>query len=177
MKKVFILIMFFSVLSYSAGLKSGMYVTEEPQFDSLMINYNSYGDLKVFKDGKTVFLSVKVWRDTGNWKAGNTGLYLLELKDQGDGTYYGKNNFVEFYVKKSASDSDEIVIDVVSMDMYSKISDSRIIMSDRETFVTEKNRHIVLRYSREITSDEEKEAKDRIETFRKQLESKRESKS
>ena len=52
MKKVLILIMFFSVLSYSAGLKSGLYITDEPQFDSLMINYNSYGDLKVFKDGK-----------------------------------------------------------------------------------------------------------------------------
>ena len=177
MKKVLILIMFFSVLSYSAGLKSGLYITEEPQFDSLMINYNSYGDLKVFKDGKTVFLSVKLWRDTGNWKAGNTGLYLLELQDQGNGTYYGKNNLAEFYIKSLDSDSNEIVIDVISMDMYSKISDSRIIMSDRETFVTEKNINIVLRYSREITSSEEKEAKDRIETFRKQLESKRNNKS
>ena len=60
--------------------------------------------------------------------------------------------------------------------MYSKTSDSRIIMSDRETFVTEKNKNILLRYSRAITSDEEKEAKDRIETFKKQLESKRNSK-
>ena len=57
MKKLFILIMFLGIISYSAGLKSGLYVTEEPQFDSLMINYNSYGDLKVFRDGKTVFLS------------------------------------------------------------------------------------------------------------------------
>ena len=63
------------------------------------------------------------------------------------------------------------------MDMYSKISDSRIIMSDRETFITEKNINIVLRYSRGITNDEEKEVKDRIETFRKQLESKRDNKS
>ncbi len=173
MKKVLILIMFFSGLLYSAGLKSGLYVTEEPQFDSMMINYNSYGDLKVFKDGKTVFLSVKIWRDTGNSKAGNTGLYLLELKEQGDGTYYGKSNLAEFYVKKLDSDGNELEINVVSMDMYSKISDSRIIMSDRETFVTEKNKNIILRYSREISSDEEKEAKDRLETFKKQLESKR----
>ena len=177
MKKLFILIMFLGIISYSAGLKSGLYVTEEPQLDSLMINYNSYGDLKVFRDGKTVFLSVKTWRDTGNWKAGNTGLYLLELQDQGDGTYYGKNNFAEFYVKKSVSDDDKIEINVISMDMYSKISDSHIIMSDRETFATEKNKYIVLRYSRKITSDEEKEAKSRIETFRKQLESKRNSKT
>ena len=63
------------------------------------------------------------------------------------------------------------------MDMYSKISDSRIIMSDRETFITEKNINIVLRYSRGITNAEEKEVKDRIETFRKQLESKRDNKS
>ena len=173
MKKVLILIMFFSVLSYSAGLKSGLYITDEPQFDSLMINYNSYGDLKVFKDGKTVFLSVKIWRDTGNSKAGNTGLYLLELKEQGDGTYYGKSNLAEFYVKKLDPAGNELEINVVSMDMYSKISDSRIIMSDRETFVTEKNKNIILRYSREISSDEEKEAKDRLETFKKQLESKR----
>ena len=176
MKKVFVLIMFLGILSYSAGLKSGVYITEEPQFDSLMINYNSYGDLKVFKDGKTVFLSVKIWRDTANWKAGNTGLYLLELKDQGNGTYYGKNNLAEFYIKSLDSDSDEIEINIISMDMYSKTSDSRIIMSDRETFVTEKNKNILLRYSRAITSDEEKEAKDRIETFKKQLESKRNSK-
>ena len=173
MKKVLILIMFFSGLLYSAGLKSGLYITEEPQFDSMMINYNSYGDLKVFKDGKTVFLSVKIWRDTGNWKAGNTGLYLLELKEQGDGTYYGKSNLVEFYVKKLDPAGNELEINVVSMDMYSKISDSRIIMSDRETFVTEKNKNMILRYSREISSDEEKEAKDRLETFKKQLESKR----
>ncbi|MCP1223555.1 hypothetical protein [Sebaldella sp. S0638] len=173
MKKGLFLVMFLSVLSYSAGLKSGLYITEEPQFDSLMINYNSYGDLKVFKDGKTVFLSVKIWRDTANWKTGNTGLYLLELQDRGDGTYYGKNNFVEFYVKKADSDNNKLEINIVSMDMFSKISDSRIIMSDRETFASDKNKNLVLRYSREITSDEEKEAKNRIETFRKQLESKR----
>ena len=167
MKKILILMMFFGGLLYSAGLKSGLYITEEPQFDSMMINYNSYGDLKVFKDGKTVFLSVKIWRDTGNRKAGNTGLYLLELKEQGDGTYYGKNNLAEFYVKKLDSNGNELEINVISMDMYSKTSDSRIIMSDRETFVTEKNKNIILRYSREITSDEEKEAKARLETFKK----------
>lgn len=50
-------------------------------------------------------------------------------------------------------------------------------MSDRETFITEKNINIVLRYSRGITNAEEKEVKDRIETFRKQLESKRDNKS
>ena len=80
MKKVLILIMFFSVLSYSAGLKSGLYITDEPQFDSLMINYNSYGDLKVFKDGKTVFLSVKLWRDTGIGKREIQGCIFWNYK-------------------------------------------------------------------------------------------------
>ena len=76
-------------------------------------------------------------------------------------------------MKKSDSDNNRLEINIVSMDMFSKISDSRIIMSDRETFASDKNKNLVLRYSREITSDEEKEAKNRIETFRKQLESKK----
>lgn len=173
MKKVFILIMFFSVIAYSAAFKSGLYISEEPQFDSLMINYNRYGDLKIFKDGKTVFLSAKIWRDTGNWKSGNTGLYLIELKEQTDGVYYGKNDLAEFYLKKSGLDNEKIEINIVSMNMYSQISDSLIIMSSKEISDTAKNKNMIFSYSRGISSAEEKEAKTRAESFRKLIESKK----
>jgi hypothetical protein len=173
MKRAVILIMFFGTLLYSAGLKSGLYITEEPQFDSLMINYNRYCDLKIFKDGKTVFLSMKIWRDTGNWKSGSTGLYLAELKEQGDGTYYGRNDLAEFYIKKSDLDNEKIEINIVSMNMYSRINDAFIITSDREVSVMEKDKKMILEYSRAISTDEEKEAKSRAESFKKLIQSKK----
>ena len=129
MKKIFILAVFLGIMLYPAGLKSGLYKAE---YDYSGLSENTYltekivpcedisknnimrrykcSNLKVFKDGKTVFLEIGNYMDTGNFVYTNRGSYLAELTERQEGVYYGKNDYIDVYVKKINNNELELTV-------------------------------------------------------------------
>ena len=178
MKRIVILALFFSMVLYPASLKSGLYKAE---YDYSALPENTYitekivpcdelgkntimrrykcGDLKIFKDGKTVFLEVKSYMDTGNFVYMNRGKYLTELTEQQDGTYYGKNDYIDFYVKKISKD--ELEITIVSRIKYS----STEFPIRGGAYVPEGSDRLIFKYKGKITGNNEAEARESAGTF------------
>ena len=178
MKKIFILAVFFSVMLYPAGLKKGIYKAEfdysglpentyfaekivpcdELSQNSIMRRYKC-GDLKVFKDGKTVFLDLKSYMDTGNFVYMNRGDYLTELKEQQNGTYYGKNDYIDFYVKKINENELELI--VISRIKYS----STEFPMRGGAYVPEGSDRLTFKYKGKLAKNEENEAVESAGSF------------
>ncbi|MCP1223556.1 DKNYY domain-containing protein [Sebaldella sp. S0638] len=178
MKRIVILALFFSMVLYPASLKSGLYKAE---YDYSALPENTYitekivpcegigknaimrrykcGDLKIFKDGKTVFLEVKSYMDTGNFVYMNTGKYLTELTEQKDGIYYGKNDYIDFYVKKISKD--ELEITIVSRIKYS----STEFPMRGGAYVPEGSDRMTFRYKNKVTENDKSQAEESAGIF------------
>ena len=178
MKRIVILALFFSMVLYPASLKSGLYKAE---YDYSALPENTYitekivpcdelgkntimrrykcGDLKIFKDGKTVFLEVKSYMDTGNFVYMNRGKYLTELTEQKDGTYYGKNDYIDFYVKKISKD--ELELTIVSRIKYS----STEFPMRGGAYVPEGSDRMTFRYKSKVTENDKSQAEELAGTF------------
>ena len=178
MKKIFFLMMFFNVMIYSAGLKSGLYKAEHDYSrfpentyfiekivscenlgeNEIMRRYKC-GDLKVFKDGKTVFLMVKSYLDTGNFVYINKGDYLAGLVEEEDGTYYGKTDLAEFFIKKI--NNNELELSVISRIKYSATE----FPVRAGAYVPERNDKMTFKYKGKVTGNDEKESAEAAGSF------------
>ena len=179
MKRIFILALFFNMILYPASLKSGIYKAE---YDHSKVSGNAYiiekivpceelttnnimqrykcSDLKVFKDGKTVFLIVKSYMDTGNFVHMNRGDYLTELKEEKDGLYYGKNDYIDFQLRKTGNN--ELELTIISRIKYS----STEFPMRGGAYVPEGNDRIVFKYKGKITENDENESVKSAQDFK-----------
>ena len=171
MKKIFILAVFFSIILYPAGLKSGIYNAEYDYSKAAESTYISEkivscenltsndimqrykcSDLKIFRDGKTVSLKIKSYMDTGNFVYMNRGEYITELKEEKDGLYHGKNDYIDFQLKKT--DNNELELTVISRIKYS----STEFPMRGGAYVPEASDRMIFKYKGKITENDENEA-------------------
>ena len=178
MKKIFILALLFSVILYPKGLKNGIYKAEydyskvpenifiiekivpceELRNNDIMRRYKC-SDLKIFKDGKTVFLRIMRYMDTGNFVYMNSGDYLTELKEGEDGLYYGKNEYIDFQLGKT--DNDELELTIISRIEYSSVE----FPERRGVYAPEGNDKMIFKYKGKITEDNENESVKSTQVF------------
>ena len=179
MKRIFILALFFNMILYPASLKSGVYKAE---YDYSKISENTYirekivpceelttnnimqrykcSDLKVFKDGKRIFLRIKSYMDTGNFVHMNRGDYIAELKEGKNGLYYGKNDYIDFQLIKTGDN--ELELTVISRIKYS----STEFPMRGGAYVPEGNDRIVFKYKGKITENDENESVKSAQDFK-----------
>jgi hypothetical protein len=178
MKKIFIFMMFFSIMLYPAGLKSGFYSAEydypensdetyfreklvpceELSKNTIMRRYKC-GNLKIFKDGKTVFVQIKNYMDTGNFIHMNRGTYLAELREGKNGIYQGKNDFIVFYIKEISNN--ELELTVISRIKYS----STEFPMRGGAYVPGESDRLTFKYKGKITANDESEALESAASF------------
>ncbi len=127
MRKILIFLVFFIGILSFGELKDGKYIIREKvstsgfSFNEKILSCDNIlsgsimekhqcGELKILENGKSSFLELIEFFDSGNFSGLTTGKYLVKLEKIENDSYYAKNDLVEFYIKKINDNELEINI-------------------------------------------------------------------
>ncbi len=127
MRKILIFLVFFIGILSFGELKDGKYIIREKvstsgfSFNEKILSCDNIlsgsimekhqcGELKILENGKSSFLELIEFFDSGNFSGLTTGKYLVKLEKVENDSYYTKNDLIEFYIKKINDNELEINI-------------------------------------------------------------------